>query len=331
MSETHSPSAYSSPALARDMSLDENDRVELGAMRAEATADISSLPTHQDTRSNRTNARSSRQTNHTNGRCGTPDYLSPEIILGHPHGPPVDYWALGVILYEMLVGFPPFNDDTVDAIFANILERNILWPDGEKCISNEAMDLIDRLLDPDPATRLGWEGIVAHPFFHGIDWNTLLETVPPFVPTLEGPNDTSYFNNRNLTDIFIDDDEFELDSQSFDSSSSRGHGNSSSGMVGGRQQDGEQAKHAAVQTDRAISSTGGDTLGVTDSEVSVKAFDAARGARARADDPAEDSHFFDAFRSFSYTNMSALVAASRSEAELVADAELNSAELSILI
>jgi serine/threonine protein kinase len=147
---------------------------------------------------------------HTNARCGTPDYLSPEIILGKPHGPPVDYWALGVILYEMLVGFPPFNDDTVEAIFNNIIEHQILWPDGEKSLSKEAMDLINQLLEPDPEKRIGWNQLVAHSFFDGINWDTLLETTPPFVPTLEGPYDTSYFNNRNLTDIFIEDEEFDL-------------------------------------------------------------------------------------------------------------------------
>lgn len=313
--------------------MDESDRMHLDGTGTETAADA---PSQHDIRSSRWHSRSSRQTHHTNGRCGTPDYLSPEIILGLPHGPPVDYWALGVILYEMLVGFPPFNDDTVDAIFSNILARNILWPDGEKGISNEAMDLIDRLLDQDPATRLNWEGIVRHPFFDGIEWDTLLEAVPPFVPTLEGPNDTSYFNNRNLTDIFIDDDEFEIDSRSFDSNSSHVRGSSSSGAADGRQQDGEQAKQAVVPTDsaptnRAISSTGGDTPGVTDSEVSVKGLDAAEDARGPGSDPAEDSPLFDAFRTFSYTNMNALVAASRLEAEYEANTELNSAELSILI
>eukprot|EP00644_Phytophthora_capsici_P018716 jgi/Phyca11/557629/estExt2_Genewise1Plus.C_PHYCAscaffold_1820002 len=107
----------------------------------------------------------------TFGRCGTPDYLAPEIILGVPHGPPVDYWALGIILYEMLVGFPPFNDDSVDAIFENIIARQILWPDGEKCLSLEAVDLIDKLLDPNPASRMGWENIKQHPFFSGINWD----------------------------------------------------------------------------------------------------------------------------------------------------------------
>ncbi|RHZ09558.1 hypothetical protein DYB31_002482, partial [Aphanomyces astaci] len=96
-------------------------------------------------------------------RCGTPDYLSPEILLGHEHGTPVDYWALGVILYEMLVGFPPFNDDTVEAIFANILDRRIDWPNEDQRLSPHVEDLINRLLDPNPDTRLGWTDLTMHP------------------------------------------------------------------------------------------------------------------------------------------------------------------------
>ncbi|KAF0698202.1 Aste57867_11187 [Aphanomyces stellatus] len=141
-------------------------------------------------------------------RCGTPDYLSPEILLGLKHGTPVDYWALGVILYEMLVGFPPFNDDTVEAIFSNILDRRIVWPNEDQCLSPHVEDLINQLLDLNPDTRMGWNELIAHPFFeeHGVHWDTLLETTPPFVPTLDDPYDTSYFNNRNLTEAFVDDD-----------------------------------------------------------------------------------------------------------------------------
>ncbi|CAK4648272.1 unnamed protein product [Aphanomyces euteiches] len=147
----------------------------------------------------------SKKTSHQ--RCGTPDYLSPEILLGFKHGTPVDYWALGVILYEMLVGFPPFNDDTVEAIFSNILHRRIVWPNEDQCLSPHVEDLINRLLDLDPETRMGWDELINHPFFqdHDINWGTLLETTPPFVPTLDDPYDTSYFNNRNLTEAFVDD------------------------------------------------------------------------------------------------------------------------------
>lgn len=214
----------------------------------------------------------------------------------------------------MLVGFPPFNDDTVEAIFDNILERNILWPDGEKCISGEAMDLIDRLLDPNPETRLGWEGVLAHPFFTGVDWDTILEAVPPFVPTLEGPNDTSYFNNRNLTDIFIDDDEFEIDSRSFDSNASPPTQVSIASDV-------EYSEELISAVDRATSSNG-------DEKADNQAASGQTEPRTRPEDPANDEHYFEAFRSFSYTNMNALAAASRSEAELLADEDLIDTELS---
>ncbi|OQS04469.1 kinase, partial [Thraustotheca clavata] len=146
-------------------------------------------------------------------RCGTPDYLSPEIILGEKHGTPVDYWALGVIIYEMLVGFPPFNDDTVEAIFSNILAGRIIWPNQDQRLSPSAEDLIIRLLEMDPNKRMGWSELTVHPFFaeHGINWDTLLDTSPPFVPTLDDPYDTSYFNNRDLTEDFVEEDEAVLE------------------------------------------------------------------------------------------------------------------------
>ncbi|TYZ63247.1 hypothetical protein PybrP1_009438 [[Pythium] brassicae (nom. inval.)] len=308
---------------------------------------------------------------HTFGRCGTPDYLSPEIILGVPHGPPVDYWALGVILYEMLVGFPPFNDDTVEAIFNNILERQILWPDGEKCLSPDAIDLISKLLEPDPALRLGWEGLRSHRFFDGIDWDTLLDSVPPFVPTLEDPNDTSYFNNRNLTDIFIDDDDFEFDAKSVDSSSvldaadSTDQLSGSSGDKGSGDGDAEPVGVAAGALDQAGSDAASEAVGAGGTERAARVApsrvrsdggggdsDSAGGSDEDDDENGGDSSsnrfpsgmygspdetvLTGAFRSFSFTNMNALAAASRTEAErvitdsLLLDAE-SSSVLSILI
>lgn len=305
-----------------------------GGMLIDIDAPDDSAPL--SSQSNRKYTSRSRMTMHTNGRCGTPDYLSPEIILGHPHGPPVDYWALGVILYEMLVGFPPFNDDTVDEIFSNILERTILWPDGEKCISPEAMDLIDRLLDPNPATRISWEGLVVHPFFEGIDWDTLLDSVPPFVPTLEGPLDTSYFNNRNLTDIFIDDDEFEIASQSVRSGSPSDDIPAVDSLGQTQLPNVNDAASDLNTTSSALSSAVGTELSATDNQQGAKS-SAWEEPTETAPDADEDNQagetvdnlhlVFEAFRSFSYTNMNALVAASRSEANMIADAELNDADV----
>lgn len=298
---------------------------------------------------------------HTYGRCGTPDYLSPEIVLGVQHGPPVDYWALGIILYEMLVGFPPFNDDTVEAIFNNILERQILWPDGEKCLSPDAIDLISKLLELDPALRLDWEGLTRHRFFEGIDWDTLLDSIPPFVPTLEGPNDTSYFNNRNLTDIFIDDDEFDFDAKSVDSSApdtveAVGAGdelfsNDDKGesTVAGEQEDegGGGSESSSDTASDSASGVGGDRvveLGAKNDQDVVFGDILQSGEYVENNnfkfpsgmyDTSDDASMSEVFRSFSYTNMNALAAASRTEAELITDTHLleveNSSSLSILI
>lgn len=283
---------------------------------------------------------------HTYGRCGTPDYLAPEIILGVPHGPPVDYWALGIILYEMLVGFPPFNDDTVDAIFGNILERQILWPDGEKCLSLEAMDLIDKMLDPNPATRMGWEGMKLHSFFEGINWDTILESVPPFVPTLEGPNDTSYFNNRNLTDIFIDDDEFDVDSRSTSSSQNNLDSGPESEDRPQSPSDPKEEDDCEVENNNASSTSAGTadvdmswgTAGVLDAlETTSATHNEHMGDGLCTEDDnsryrfpsgmygsPDDSNLSDAFRSFSFTNMNALAAASQAEADMITDTDQQS-------
>lgn len=79
---------------------------------------------------------------------GTPDYLAPELLLKKPHGPAVDWWSLGVCLYEFLLGGPPFNDETPDQIFNNILERNIEWPpEDDDCLSPVAREAIGKLVE----------------------------------------------------------------------------------------------------------------------------------------------------------------------------------------
>lgn len=74
---------------------------------------------------------------------GTPDYLAPELLKKRPHGSAVDWWSLGVCLYEFLLGGPPFNDETPEQIFTNILERNIEWPpEDDPCLSPAAREAI---------------------------------------------------------------------------------------------------------------------------------------------------------------------------------------------
>ena len=102
---------------------------------------------------------------------GTPDYMAPEIVTGKGYNSrAVDLWSLGVILYELLVGIPPFNDETMEKVFENITNFNISWPEvglGEDCISEEACDLIKGLLKMETSERLTISQIKNHPFFEG--------------------------------------------------------------------------------------------------------------------------------------------------------------------
>ncbi|KAL3617615.1 putative serine/threonine protein kinase ireh1 [Castilleja foliolosa] len=130
---------------------------------------------------------------------GTPDYLAPEILLGTGHGFTADWWSVGVILFEMIVGIPPFNAEHPQKIFDNILNRKIPWPRVPDEMSSGAYDLIDRLLTEDPNLRLGAVGaseVKNHPFFRDINWDTLARQKAAFVPASEGATDTSYFTSR---------------------------------------------------------------------------------------------------------------------------------------
>jgi len=134
---------------------------------------------------------------------GTPDYLAPEALLGTGLDLPVDWWALGVILFEFLCGVPPFNDETPQMTFQNILNNNIPWEWLSEDTSGEARDLIAKLLCSDPEHRLGSRStsdVKNHSFFAGINWDTLLEKPGIFVPKPTDVLDTGYFLDR--TDIY---------------------------------------------------------------------------------------------------------------------------------
>ncbi|XP_002533426.2 probable serine/threonine protein kinase IREH1 isoform X1 [Ricinus communis] len=153
---------------------------------------------------------------------GTPDYLAPEILLGTGHGTTADWWSVGVILFELIVGIPPFNAEHPQIIFDNILNRKIPWPRVPEEMSPEAQDLIDRLLTEDPEVRLGAGGaseVKQHVFFKDINWDTLARQKAAFVPSSESALDTSYFTSRyswNTSDQVYPTSDFE-DSSDADS------------------------------------------------------------------------------------------------------------------
>ncbi|KAJ7522875.1 hypothetical protein O6H91_18G030100 [Diphasiastrum complanatum] len=131
---------------------------------------------------------------------GTPDYLAPEILLGTSHGYTADWWSVGVILFEFLIGIPPFNAEHPQIIFDNILNRKIPWPRVPEDLSYEAQDLIGRLLTEDPGQRLGAKGaaeVKAHAFFKDIKWESLARQKAAFIPTSDTTHDTSYFTSRH--------------------------------------------------------------------------------------------------------------------------------------
>ncbi|KAM6375803.1 LOW QUALITY PROTEIN: serine/threonine-protein kinase greatwall-like [Alca torda] len=126
---------------------------------------------------------------------GTPDYLAPELLLTKPHGSAVDWWALGVCLFEFLTGIPPFNDETPAQVFQNILKRDIPWRSEEK-LSDNAQNAIDILLTIDSTKRAGLKELKHHPLFHGVDWDNL-QNQTMLIPQPDDETDTSYFEARN--------------------------------------------------------------------------------------------------------------------------------------
>ncbi|KAJ5555875.1 CheY-like superfamily [Penicillium sp. DV-2018c] len=141
---------------------------------------------------------------------GTPDYLAPETINGVGQDEMSDWWSLGCIMFEFIFGYPPFNAETPDQVFENILHRRINWPDDpEEYTSAESLDLMNRLMTLDPRDRIGanveekflngGDEIRSHPWFSEINWETLLEDKAQFVPNIENPEDTEYFDARGAT------------------------------------------------------------------------------------------------------------------------------------
>ncbi|XP_064601720.1 serine/threonine-protein kinase greatwall-like [Liolophura sinensis] len=128
---------------------------------------------------------------------GTPDYLAPELLLQQGHGPGVDWWALGVCLFEFLTGVPPFCDSTPELIFQNILNRDIPWPEEDEALSENATQAISSLLTHDPKLRTTARDLKTMPLFSELDWSHLLDMEPPFMPQPDDNTDTSYFQARN--------------------------------------------------------------------------------------------------------------------------------------
>jgi len=140
--------------------------------------------------------------------CGTPEYLAPEIVMNLGHGKAVDWWALGILLYELTVGIPPFYSQNVNEMYRKIQEAPLLFPPN---LSNACKDLITKLLERDPKKRLGssandYKDIQKHAFFKSIDWQKLYnkEIEAPYKPNVKGLDDTSNFDDMFLKEAVVD-------------------------------------------------------------------------------------------------------------------------------
>ena len=128
--------------------------------------------------------------------AGSPGYVAPEIVLRQPYGVDCDWWSVGVIMYEMLYGYPPFYSSCDAETSKNIVawRDKLVFPTAELRyqVPPTAVDLIRRLLC-DSASRIDWNGIQRHPFFSNVDWAHLRQARAPFQPRLSHALDTHYF------------------------------------------------------------------------------------------------------------------------------------------
>ncbi|XP_066947723.1 serine/threonine-protein kinase N isoform X27 [Macrobrachium rosenbergii] len=136
--------------------------------------------------------------------CGTPEFLAPEVLTETSYTRAVDWWGLGVLIFEMLVGESPFPGDDEEEVFDSIVNDEVRYP---RFLSIEAVAIMRKLLRKHPDRRLGAsekdaEDVKKQQFFRNVGWDDLLQrkVKPPFVPTVTSPEDVSNFDEEFTTE-----------------------------------------------------------------------------------------------------------------------------------
>ena len=128
---------------------------------------------------------------------GTPDYIAPEVFGQNGYGQEVDWWSIGVMFFEMVVGYPPFFSENPSDTCKKILKwKQYFSIPNDANLSPEAKSLIKSLVTT-PENRLGYNGveeIKKHPFFKGINWDNIRNVKAPFIPDIKNDYDTKYFD-----------------------------------------------------------------------------------------------------------------------------------------
>lgn len=141
----------------------------------------------------------------TNTFCGTPEFMAPEILKEESYTRAVDWWAFGVLLYQMLLGKSPFRGDDEDEVFNAILTDEPLFPIQ---MASEAVGLLESLLTKDPTRRLGSTErdaleVMEHAYFRNINFDDIrnLRVPPPYVPEVKADDDISYFDKDFTSEV----------------------------------------------------------------------------------------------------------------------------------
>ncbi|KAG9397177.1 Protein kinase domain [Carpediemonas membranifera] len=142
--------------------------------------------------------------------CGTPEYLAPEIIQSRGHGKAVDWWALGILIYEMTAGYPPFYDADGDPYktYEQILSQPVQFTSD---FDSDTRSLVRHLLQKNKSQRLGnlhggAQDVKQHRFFDGVNWDAIFQrrTDGPIIPKVKGADDTSNFEDYSEDDDLLD-------------------------------------------------------------------------------------------------------------------------------